>query len=224
MLRRAVLPLALLALAAAAPPAAAHAATLDADFPCYVHGESIVLAGAGFTPGGRVALSVAGQQLGGVLADSFGEFNVRVRMPRLSTRLRLRFVAADRADRALIAGALVRIVSPDVVVAPAGGKPDRPRRIRAWGFIGAGALYAHVKRRGAERARNIYLGRPRGACGTLRVKRRLFRRHPPSGRYAIKFDTAPRYLRHAGPSVLYSLTIFERARHATAALAMRPPG
>ena len=195
--------------ASGAPPRA----TLDAGFPCYSGGESVLLSGSGFTPQGLVSLSVGGQQLTTLETDLDGGFTVRVRTPHtLFGTLRMLFTATDRARPALSDDATVRIADADVVVTPEIGGPSEPRRIRAWGFFGAPALYAHVKRRGAPRARNIRLGAPRGACGRLDVRRRLFPQAPRPGAYTLQFDTLRRYYPNLESSVSYSVGIFGPAR------------
>jgi uncharacterized membrane protein len=203
--------------AGAAPPsAAAHAAALDTDYPCYADGENVLLAGSGFTPGGSVALSVGGQQLTTVGADPEGGFTVRVEAPiALLGVTRLRFTATDRARLSTRASTVVRIAATDVLVTPAGGSPSLPRRIRAWGFIESGAVYAHVKRRGHRRARNIRLGAPRGACGVLDVERRLFRRLARPGVYTLQFDAFRRYIPNLAPSVRYFVAVLRPILSAT---------
>lgn len=207
-----------LSAAAAAAPAAAQTAPAAADpalrtsFACYGSGESVMLSGSGFTPQGRVALSAGGQQLTTLDADTDGGFSIRVQAPGgLFGTMRLRFTAADRARPALSAGATVRIADTDVVVTPEVGGPSRLRRIRAWGFFDVGAVYAHLKRNGARRARNIRLGRPRGACGVLDVRRRLLARGARAGVYTLQFDALRRYVPGIHPSVSYLMAVFSPA-------------
>lgn len=209
-LRRAVA-LAVSAVLATAIGSASAAAepVLETSYPCYGSGESLMLNGSGFTPQGPVTLSVLGQQLATVTADLDGAFSARIEAPgTLFGMLYLRFTAIDRTERSLRAGTTVRIADTDVLVTPAGGGPARLRRIQAWGFFGASAVYAHIKRHGARRARNIRLAVPRGACGTLDVRRRLFRHGVRPGAYTLQFDSLRRY--HAGlqPSVRYSVGVF----------------
>ncbi len=190
--------------AAESPPAA-----LDTSYPCYSSGESVLLSGSGFTPQGDVTLSASGQQLTTIDADLDGGFTVRVQAPdALFGTVHLRFTATDRATPTLTDHATVRIADTDVVVTPEVGGPSDLRRIRGWGFFGAEAVYAHVKRHGAPRARNIRLGSPRGACGTLNIQRRLFRNEPRPGAYTLQFDTLRRYYPNLDSSVSYSLGVF----------------
>jgi hypothetical protein len=204
--------LAVSAVLAAAPSTASAAsppAALDTSYPCYSSGESVLLSGSGFTPQGTVTLSAGGQQLTTIDADLDGGFTVRVQAPdALFGTVHLRFVATDRTTPALSDGATVRIADTDVVVTPEIAGPSDLRRIRGWGFFGADAVYAHVKRHGAARARNIRLGSPRGACGTLNTQRRLFPHDPRPGAYTLQFDTLRRYYPHLDSSVSYSLGVF----------------
>jgi hypothetical protein len=192
--------------AAESPP---PSATLDTSYPCYASGESVLLSGAGFTPQGRVTLSASGQQLTTIDADPDGSFTVRVQTPgAFFGTTRLRFTATDRAQPGLSDSATVRIADTDVVVTPEVGSPSRPRRIRAWGFFGSDVVYAHVKRRGAARARNIRLGKPRGACGVLDTQRRLFPHSPRPGAYTLQFDSLRRYYPNIASSVSYYVGVF----------------
>lgn len=191
--------------ASGTPPPAA----LDTSYPCYGSGESVLLSGSGFTPQGSVSLSASGRQLTTIDADLDGGFTVRVQAPdALFGTVHLRFTATDRTTPALSDGATVRIADTDVVVTPEIGSPSQLRRIRGWGFFGAHAVYAHVKRHGAARARNIRLGAPRGACGVLDIQRRLFRNEPRPGAYTLQFDTLRRYYPNLDSSVSYSLGVF----------------
>jgi hypothetical protein len=194
--------------AAAQSPASEPA--LSASYPCYGGGESVLLSGSGFTPAGRVTLSASGQQLTTLGTDPDGAFTVRIEAPEVFGVARLRFSATDRGRPTLSAATTVRIAATDVLVTPAGGPPNTLRRIRAWGFMDVRAVYAHVKRPG-RRARNIRLGAPRGPCGVLDVKRRLFRSAPRAGVYELQFDSARRYIRDLEPSVGYLLAVFRPA-------------
>ena len=195
--------------ATASSASAASAPTLTASYPCYGSGESLLLSGSGFTPQEAVALSVSGQQLATIGTDPDGGFTARVQAPdALFGTILLRFSAADRTQPGLRARTTVRIATTDVVVTPAVASPSRLRRIRAWGFFDARAVYAHVKRRGARRARNIRLGAPNGACGRLDVQRRLFPHGVRPGAYTLQFDTLRRYYPRLDSGIDYVVAIF----------------
>jgi hypothetical protein len=199
---RALAPALAAAALASAVAAPATAATLSVDRACYSSGESVLVTGGGFTPGGRVTLTLGGQQLGAVTAGSDGALAARLRAPRAFWVQRLALVATDRAGGWATVGATIRVTDTDAWISPAPSLHS-PRRIRARGFVGADRLYAHVKRRGSERARNIPLGRPRGACGLVDVRRRLFPRHIRPGAYTIQVDAARLFFPLMIPSVRY---------------------
>ncbi len=203
-IRSAAVVFALAVAAALAANATASAATLSADRSCYAGNESMVFSGSGFTPYGLVSFSVGGQQLATVGADPDGELSLRVTAPSVAGRLRLRFVAKDRTRPSLRAAAVARITAMDVAIMPA--RNSSRLRVRAEGFMDVGALYAHVKRRGHARARNVRLGTPRGACGTLDVERDLF--GAGGGHYTLQFDAVRRYFRDLSPSVVYRVAIY----------------
>jgi hypothetical protein len=204
--RSAALSLALLAAAVAPAAAPAQSASLSPDRPCYGARQMISLTGDGFTPDGDVALSVEGQQLGVGIADYDGVFSATMRAPAIPlSLLTLRFTATDQTYLLNRASTLVRLASLGVAVTPRTGDPSRVRRIRARGFFGGEALYAHVRRRG--HTRNVYLGALRGPCRSLDVRRRLFPAGADTGAYTLRFDTSPQGAPRAGRSVTYSVTI-----------------
>jgi hypothetical protein len=201
--------LATLGVGASGVSAQAPTPRLSASYPCYGSDESLLLSGSGFTPQGTISLSVSGQQLATVGVDPDGGFTARVQSPgSFFGTTRMRFSAVDGTRRSLRAATTVRIASTDVVVTPAVAGPARVRRIRAWGFFDAPAVYAHVKRHGARRARNLRLGTPRGACGRLDVQRRLFSAGVRPGAYTLQFDTLRRYYPNLDSGVSYVVAIF----------------
>jgi hypothetical protein len=207
--RRAALAAALTVLALA--PGQATAATIATDRPCYTVGESILLNGSGFPRSSWVSLRLDGIHLGGLTTDGDGSFDTRMPGPPVIRSSRLRVVARTaHSDREPTVGH-VRVTPVDVRVAPAIGSPLLRRHIVATGFMGPGALYAHVRRRSAGRARNIRLGRPHGPCGTLRVSRRLFEPSVRHGLYDVQFDALRSYLPGLEPSVGYLIGVFRDA-------------
>jgi hypothetical protein len=204
--RSAALSAILVAVAAAPATAMAHSVTLAPDRPCYGPRQEINLAGSGFTPDGDVALSVEGQQVGIGVADYDGVFTASMSAPAIPlAQLTLRFTATDQSHLANRASAAVRLASLDVIVTPPTGDPTRVRRIRAHGFFGGEALYAHVRR--GDRTRSVLLGALSGPCGSLDVRRRLFPRSVGKGKYTLRFDTNPVSTTRRGRSVTYSVTI-----------------
>jgi hypothetical protein len=206
-LRTAVLPsLAALALAA---PAAAPAATLSVDKPCYGAGERVQFSGAGYTPNGSVALSVSGQQLGLGSANPVGEFAAALGAPEIDGKQRTDvFTATDQANLSLTATVPVLLTSLNVRVTPKNGDPSKPKRIVARGFTTGKTLYAHVRRGKAKR--NVRIGRLKGACKTLSVTRRLFSPDARPGLYKVQFDARRKYSADTTPQVGFLVTVFVR--------------
>lgn len=210
--------IAVLALAwlAAQPAADARAIALEPDRWCYGPHQQIDLTGYGYTPDGGVRLSLGGVPLGLGYADYDGVFSAVVRTPALSFGIAwLRFTATDQTYRLNRAGATVRVVRPRVALTPRTGAPARRQRVRARGFFDGRVLYAHVRRDGRAR-RTVRLGRLRGACRRLDVRRRLVGPRAPAGRYAIHFDTSPRDAGARRPRVSYGVRIGPPAQSSTA--------
>jgi hypothetical protein len=216
--RSAALSFVLLALAATPATASAQNVTLSPDRACYGARQVISLTGTGFTPDGDVALSVEGQQVGVGIADYDGVFSATMRAPSIPlSMLTLRFTATDQTYLLNRATAAVRLASLGVAVTPRTGDPSRTRRIRARGFFGGDALYAHVRR--GDRTRDVRLGALHGACRSLDVSRRLFPPGVDTGKYTLRFDTNPDGAVPAGRNVTYAVTIARAARGATASAA-----
>jgi len=156
---------------------------------------------------GDVLLRLEGVPLGTVDTDPDGAFTVRATLPRVLVEADFRFSATDRVDRSIRERTAVRVTSVGVDVLSIVGLPWHSQHIFARGFIEVPALYAHVRRRGARRARNILLGTPRNPCGTLSVRRSLFPRGARPGSYILQFDANARYIPRVHPSVRYSVSV-----------------
>jgi hypothetical protein len=195
---RAALAIASVALAA---PAAASAATLTVDpvRSCYLEQDQVFLVADGYTPNGKVDFTRDGNLVATLDADAAGQLQGTLMLPGLIEGQRpLTYVATDQADPAVTAQVSLLTTAVDVRVAPKTGPPNRLLRIRARGFRGGRTLWAHVrrvKRRGGGpvRTRTVRIGRVRGPCWTANVRKRLFRRGTPAGRYRVQFDTFRRY-------------------------------
>lgn len=211
-LRTAALPaLATIALAA---PAAAPAATLSVDKSCYGPGEAVKFSGGGYTAGGPVALSVGGQQLGAAAANQVGEIAATIPAPGIKGKQRTDvFTATDETNLSLVATAPVRLTSLNVKVTPKNGDPAKAKRVVARGFTSGRTLWAHVQRGSAKR--NVKVGRLKGACHTLDVKRKLFLANAQAGVYSVHFDTRRRYSSKTAPQVTFLVTVFHTFRPAS---------
>lgn len=195
-----------LAVAMLAAPAASQAATLTSDRPCYGPAQRVSLSGTGFTPSGQVALTAGGRQLGIEDADAAGVFSADLVAPTIAEPERVdSFVATDQTDLAITATTPIRLTALRVDVRPKRGDPGRVRRIKARGFTTGKTLYAHV-RRGKSR-RNIRIGRLKGACRTLSVRKRILSPRAKSGAYLVQFDSKRRYSSGTAPQVTFLVTV-----------------
>lgn len=200
---------------ALAAPATASAATLSVDKDCYGPGEEVAFTGVGFTPNGPVALSVGGQQLGVGTVNPVGEFEVSLGAPDIRAKKRTDFfTATDQTNLSLTASAPVHLTSLDVKVTPANGNPGKAKRIVARGFTDGKVLWAHVQR--GKNKRNVKIGKLKGACKTLDVKRKLFKADAKDGLYNVHFDTKRKYSKRTTPQVSFQVVVFHTFKPASA--------
>ncbi|MDP9136411.1 MAG: hypothetical protein M3N56_16475 [Actinomycetota bacterium] len=215
-LRTAVLPA--LAAVALTAPAAASAATLSVDKPCYGAGERVQFSGTGYTPNGSVALSVSGQQLGLGNANPVGEFAASLGAPAIDGKQRTdTFTATDQANLSLTASVPVLLTALNVTVKPKNGNPGKLKRIVARGFTTGTTLYAHVLR--GKTKRNVKVGRLKGPCKTLTTHRRLFSLDAKTGVYRVQFDARRKYSAQTSPQVGFVVTVFPVVKPAAASAA-----
>lgn len=199
-------------------PGLAEAATLTADRGCYAPGDPVGLTGSGYTPNGPVAITVEGRQLGTAQADPAGAIAVDLSAPDIDGTQRTDdFVATDQTDLSLTATAGVKLTSLNVTAKPKNGKPGRKQRIKARGFIGGKALWAHIQR--GRKKRNVKVGELKGPCGTLNVKKRLFSPSAQFGLYRVQFDAKRRYSQQTVPQVYFFVTVFQVFKPASASTA-----
>jgi len=209
---------------ALAAPAVANAATLTAtpEKSCYIGsgildpetrllgGEPILIAGSGYTPGGQVSVSVDGRTLGTDDVDAAGNFAGRLR-PTVRQGERVKTITAtDTSNPANTDSVPLRASELAVNLRPKHGRPNRRFRIGARGFTTGKALYVHVVRKGYRRTRRV--GRLKGRCHKLVVRKRLFPRSIPNGRYRVQFDTRRRYRRDREVKVVRSFTVSRTTR------------
>jgi hypothetical protein len=212
-LRTAVLP-SLVAVALAAP-ATAPAATLSVDRGCYGPGEEVAFTGVGFTSNGPVALSVGGQQLGVGTVNAVGEFEVSLGAPDIRAKKRTDlFTATDQTDLSLTANVPVHLTSLNVNVTPKNGNPGKAKRVVARGFTSGRVLWAHIRR--GKNKRNVKIGKLRGACKTLDVKRKLFPADAKDGLYTVHFDSKRKYSSKTAPQVSFQVVVFRTFKPASA--------
>jgi hypothetical protein len=76
------------------------------------------------------------------------------------------------------------------------------------GFSPGHTIYVHYLHRGRVKQRMAF-GRARGACGTLKVRDKLYPGgHPHFGSYQVVFDQVKRYTRRARPRISAGLSFF----------------
>jgi len=200
---------------ALAAPATASAASLSVNKSCYGPGEKIAFSGSGFTPNGEVALSVSGRQLGVTTANGVGEIAASTGAPAIRGKRRSDFyTAVDQTNLSLSAGVPVRLTSLNVKVTPKNGNPAKAKRVVARGFTTGKVLWAHLRR--GEARRNVKIGRLKGACKTLTVKRQLFPANAKDGLYSVSFDTKRTYSAKQRPQVSFLVTVFHTYKPASA--------
>jgi hypothetical protein len=219
-IRRVALP-ALLTATALAAPAGAQAASLAANAPkpCYGAGDSVPLFGGGFTPGGAVTVRQGQITLSpGPTADGAGNFsgNAVVQQPLGGNEETVPYTATDQANPALVAGTGPIRFSRLLLTGRKAGANGLIQRVRARGFTsGNKTLYAHV-RRGGRNVKRLRLGRLKGACRTLKVRKRFFSAGANPGTYTLYFDTRRRYRKGTRQQLRGTLTVFRITRPAAA--------
>jgi hypothetical protein len=203
----------LLTAALAAPALASAAPTVTTDLPCYSPGQPIALGGAGYTPGGDVAIffNLAGAHGHNFVAskdplkaDAAGGLAGRLPAPDLASDNDLRetvtITANDQARLAPDAPPLppeetfgmtqFQLSAVDVLVVPwlLGHVNPRARTtFKVVGWAPFRKVYAHYLLNG-KRFKTVEIGSVSGPCGDLTKKLRQFPFRPvPAGRYKIRF-------------------------------------
>jgi hypothetical protein len=173
--------------------ASAQAATLSVagGKACYRAGDALILSGTGYTPGAPVDVTLEGRELGTLTADAAGNISSPLQVGNLRGVSRRTLVATDAANPAITATARFLGSSLLVKVRPQNGAAGRKLRINASGFTTGKRLYAHVRRKGY--LRNIFIGKLKGPCRTLKLRKRVLSAGTPSGVYTVQFDTKRRY-------------------------------
>jgi len=200
------------AVAALAAPSAAHAASLTTKpaKACFRSGETVSFVGAGFTPSGNVNLSRDGLFVTQIPADAFGRFDAGFRLLQDSGRQDRTYTATDAANTGTTASVPVSVTAVGVALSPSTGSVSRRFRIRARGFTTGRTLWAHVVHRRSKRL--IKVGRLRGACHTLRARRRLLPPDARFGRHRIQFDTFRRYRATRTVKATYTIRVVRGGR------------
>ena len=172
---------------------AAQAATLSVagNKSCYRAGDALILGGTGYTPGAPVAITIEGRQLGTLTADAAGNISSPLRIGNLRGISQRTLVATDATNPAITATTQFLGSALIVKVKPRNGAAGRKLRISASGFTTGKRLYAHVRRKGY--LRNVFVGKLKGPCRTLKVRKRVVSGSTPNGVYTVQFDTKKRF-------------------------------
>ena len=162
--------------------ASAQAATLAVagGKSCYRAGDSLILSGTGYTPGAPVDVTLEGRELGTLTADAAGNVSSPLQVGNLKGVSRRTLVATDAANPAVTATAQFLGSSLLVKVKPQNGAAGRKLRINASGFTTGKRLYAHVRRKGY--LRNVFIGKLKGPCRTLKRRKRVLNARDPERR------------------------------------------
>jgi hypothetical protein len=181
-------------------PQAAQAATLAPLGACYRSvdaqtRESVPVRGSGFTPGETVTVSIDGVVVrDDVTVLSTGEVVGAVQAPyQASGERAFTLTVTENNQPANTASTPSRVTALDLRLSPRRAAPSKRVRFLGRGFTDGTAVYAHYVRGGKHR-RTVSLGAPRGACGTVNVKRRQIPiSKPRTGRWTLQVDNAPDY-------------------------------
>jgi hypothetical protein len=195
-----------LALIASAPAGAATLAVAGGKS-CYRVGDVLIVGGTGYTAGQPVNFVLGSQDLGSLTADAAGNISSALTIPPetfrgVDTRT---LTATDAANPANVATAQFLGAALGVTVRPRNGAAGRKLRLKATGFTTGKRLYAHILRKRFRR--NVFVGKLKGPCRTLKVRRKILSASLPSGVYTVQFDTKRRYSTKTKVWVRFSVTV-----------------
>lgn len=220
--------LALVGAGALALPAAASAATVTLDKPCYVSGQPGTVALAGFAPNAVVTLENADLGPTKITTDVTGSFTVPFTPPsgadlKKPGSRELVFKATEDANPANTAMGGSRI-APLAFATDSGTKS--PKANRSWyfsGWVTGKPIYAHFRFGGKTRG-TYRFGVPTGPCGE-------YKRRAPGigvkggvsrGTWTVQVDQAKSYKSTTKPALKDKTVVFTtfRPRSATGAAAL----
>jgi hypothetical protein len=181
------------------------------DRPCYLEQKRIDLSGAGFQPGAAYTVLRDGQSIGtgtvaadGSVAGNFGS-------DVLPTGIAEKSYDLSVGDGVTQATSTFRVSAFKALFSPARGNARRLRvRFSVFGLLAEKLpVYLHYVRPDGTAARTVYLGRTKGACGSIAQTRlrRLLPFDARAGRWLLQFDTAPAYRTGARPRIVRAVTV-----------------
>jgi hypothetical protein len=200
-----------------AAPAAASAATLGVlpGKACYRAGESVLLGGGGYTPNSNAQVNLNGRALPGGIVSTSPAGSIAATLTigdphgeRLNT-----YNAVDLSNTSNQGVTQLRATSLAVNVKPKNGRPGRVLRIKARGFTTAKTLYVHIIR--GHKRLNRRIGKLKGACRKLSVRKKMFSRHTKTGTYTVQFDGKRHYSKKTKVKARFHVNVFAHfASHA----------
>jgi hypothetical protein len=181
------------------------------DRPCYLEQKRVELTGAGFQPGASYTVARDGQPIGsgtvgvdGSVAGAFGSDVLPAGIAEKSFDLSV-------SDGTTEATSTFRVSAFRALFSPSRGNPKRLRvRFGVFGLLAEKLpVYLHYVRPDGTTARTIYLGRTKGACGSIAQtrKRRLFPFGARAGRWLLQFDTERDYRTGSRPRIVRAVTV-----------------
>jgi hypothetical protein len=181
---------------ALAGPAAADAATLDANRSCYGNANLAELAGSGFAPDSPITFTVNGRELRQtVTSDTAGDVLVKYDPARTRIERKLVIRATDSSGES---ARTTIFVSPKRRVT---ADPDSSPNVRTWRAVftlfgfGDGRAFIHYVNPNGVHKKTVRLGRLRSPCGRLKTDERRVMPfdNPQFGIWRLQFDTRRRY-------------------------------
>jgi hypothetical protein len=221
---RSCLALGLSAACVLAVPAAASAATLTADRPCYVAslagGPPVTLSGSGFNPGQAIDIAGPPGVSGGATSDPAGVFSTQLPVPGLGTLAPVArpvtLTATDAANPSDAASATIEVTN---LTFATHGLSRLPQAVRTWtisGFVAAAGadpskpVYGHFRSH-AHTYANHRFGIPTGACGTLTARAPAIPVHRVrAGTWLVQLDQDPQYSAATRPAITSRFTVRQR--------------
>ena len=132
---------------AGASTASAATMTVEPKRSCHSSGETVKLAGSGFSPNGKVSVARDGQTLDPLLnSNPTGDFIGELTLYLRSGKANRTYTATDAADPTVVATRRMLVIAPIVNIRPADLDVGLRARIGANGFATGPVLYAHIVR------------------------------------------------------------------------------
>ncbi|HEY1359198.1 MAG TPA: hypothetical protein VGF21_12915 [Thermoleophilaceae bacterium] len=217
-LRLAIATTVLLAFATGASAASAAGLGASPAKKCYRAGTKLELFGGGYTPNSSVSIASDGDGIGGATTNGVGGFLAELTVGIPSGEKTKIYTATDDVNPALKGTLPLRVTALDVSLSPKSGRPGRRLKIRARGFTTGSRLYAHV-RKGRRYRKNVRVGRLKGACHTIKTRKKLIKRGGGTGTYHVQFDTKRHYSRKTAVRVRYDVFVFRTFKSGSASAA-----